>query len=397
MKSVICVIMLYLVSVCSAELRTWTAINGNKVEAEFVSSEKGVVKLKLKSGKVFEVSLNKLSKGDQEFLREEIKLKKSVAAQSSSPAVTQLERALRGKRIVLEAADYSGRKIEIPIVFPVGETNRTTGWLNRISMHRLEGFIIDGPPGGPIRLNLKPDTLQYSFDLNQSPNGSPLIGMFTFRSEDPEVGDNITLTTPQGVGRSIRDESINGDDKQELVITKIEHLKEVGGLYYKVADDNVTIIGCNPSISGKIRIPTRIDGASVTKIGKRAFGVWGGELKITDIILPPQLKEIEDEAFQGCTLIKDIEIPKSVTQIGSNAFRYCTDLMSVTIPASVLSLGEGAFEKCKQLTAATFFGDAPKSGGYIFPFNVTIYRKPEAKGWGDTFGDRPVKLISEKP
>jgi len=27
----------------------------------------------------------------------------------------------------------------------------------------------------------------------------------------------------------------------------------------------------------------------------------------------------------------------------------------------------------------------------------TIYRKPEAKGWDDTFGGRPVKLISEKP
>ena len=50
------------------ELRTWTAVNGKEVEAEFVSNEKGVVKLKLKSGKVFEVPLNKLSKVDQNFL-----------------------------------------------------------------------------------------------------------------------------------------------------------------------------------------------------------------------------------------------------------------------------------------------------------------------------------------
>jgi hypothetical protein len=27
----------------------------------------------------------------------------------------------------------------------------------------------------------------------------------------------------------------------------------------------------------------------------------------------------------------------------------------------------------------------------------TIYRKPDAEGWGDTFAGRPVKLISEKP
>ena len=55
-------------SVCHAELRTWTAVNGKEVEAEFVSNEKGIVKLKLKSGKVFEVPANKLSKEDNEFI-----------------------------------------------------------------------------------------------------------------------------------------------------------------------------------------------------------------------------------------------------------------------------------------------------------------------------------------
>ena len=55
-------------SLCHAELRTWTAVNGKEVEAEFVSNEKGIVKLKLKSGKVFEVPANKLSKEDNEFI-----------------------------------------------------------------------------------------------------------------------------------------------------------------------------------------------------------------------------------------------------------------------------------------------------------------------------------------
>jgi len=55
-------------SVCHAELRAWTAVNGKEVAAEFVSNEKGIVKLKLKSGKVFEVPANKLSKEDNEFI-----------------------------------------------------------------------------------------------------------------------------------------------------------------------------------------------------------------------------------------------------------------------------------------------------------------------------------------
>jgi hypothetical protein len=50
------------------------------------------------------------------------------------------------------------------------------------------------------------------------------------------------------------------------------------------------------------------------------------------------------------------------------------------------------------LKAVTFLGDAPKEGPDVFKgATPTIYRKPDAKGWGDTFGGRPVKLIGEKP
>ena len=68
MKSIILIMMLCLTGICSAELRTWTAINGNKVEAEFISNNKGQVALKMKTGKVFSVPLDKLSKEDQDFI-----------------------------------------------------------------------------------------------------------------------------------------------------------------------------------------------------------------------------------------------------------------------------------------------------------------------------------------
>ncbi len=67
-------------TICSAELRTWTAINGNKVEANYISSSKGIVKLRLKSGKLFEVPKNKLSKDDNEFI--DSLFKKGVAVGS---------------------------------------------------------------------------------------------------------------------------------------------------------------------------------------------------------------------------------------------------------------------------------------------------------------------------
>lgn len=52
-----------------AEVRVWESADGRKIEAEFVKLEAGVVHLELKNGKIGKVELSKLSKADQEFLR----------------------------------------------------------------------------------------------------------------------------------------------------------------------------------------------------------------------------------------------------------------------------------------------------------------------------------------
>ena len=51
MKKIIPFLVFCLVATCNADLRTWTAVNGKEVEAEFVSNEEGVVKLKLSRAK----------------------------------------------------------------------------------------------------------------------------------------------------------------------------------------------------------------------------------------------------------------------------------------------------------------------------------------------------------
>tara|TARA_B100001093_G_scaffold131799_1_gene124331 strand:- start:837 stop:1031 length:195 start_codon:yes stop_codon:yes gene_type:complete len=64
----------------------------------------------------------------------------------------------------------------------------------------------------------------------------------------------------------------------------------------------------------------------------------------------------------------------------------------------VTSIGVWIFSYCTSLTAVTFLGDSPKIEDNAFEkSSPTIYRKAEAKGWGDTLAGRPVKLISEKP
>ena len=89
---------------------------------------------------------------------------------------------------------------------------------------------------------------------------------------------------------------------------------------------------------------------------------------------------------------------EDVPDDGGSCVLRCRSLTSITIPDAVTSIGANAFKECSNLTTVTFLGDAPKAGEEVFEeSSPTIYRKPEEKGWGDTFAGRPVKLISEKP
>ena len=115
-------------------------------------------------------------------------------------------------------------------------------------------------------------------------------------------------------------------------------------------------------------------------------------------VIPDSVTSIGDGAFGGCDSLTSITIGNGVTNIGEGSFYLCTSMTSITIPDSVTSIGGSAFHNCTSLTSVTFLGDAPKIGDNAFEeSSPTIYREPDAKGWGDTLAGRPVKLITEKP
>ena len=141
---------------------------------------------------------------------------------------------------------------------------------------------------------------------------------------------------------------------------------------YQIKDGGVIISGYDKKLSDELIIPATIEGKPVISIG--------------------------EDAFSFCRSLTSITIPDGVTSIGWMAFYNCASLTSITIPDNVTSIGRSAFQGCGSLTAVTFLGDAPKAGREVFKYATsTIYHKPEAKGWGETWGGRPVKLISEKP
>ena len=223
---------------------------------------------------------------------------------------------------------------------------------------------------------------------------------------------------------------------------------------YTTTAGEVTITDCDEAATGELVIPNTIEGNPVTSIGREAFSrcisltsisipdsvtsigdsafigcrslttieVDAGNLTYTDTngvlfnkeetrlyiypigktdaiyTVPDGVTSIGDAAFYKCTSLTSITIPGRVTSIGDGAFDSCTSLTSITIPNGVTSIGEAAFYGCNSLTAVTFLGEAPKIANDAFEkSSPTIYREADAKGWGDTFAGRPVKLITEKP
>lgn len=57
-------------------------------------------------------------------------------------------------------------------------------------------------------------------------------------------------------------------------------------------------------------------------------------------IIPTGVKEIENEAFKGCTELTSITFPKGVKKIGEEAFAECESLTSITLPAHITNIDE---------------------------------------------------------
>ena len=106
---------------------------------------------------------------------------------------------------------------------------------------------------------------------------------------------------------------------------------------------------------------------SVTTIGDRAFSDCTSLTSVT-FGANSQLTTIGENAFYNCTSLTSVTIPDSVTTIGEDAFYSCSSLTSITIPDSVTTIGDYAFYKCTSLTSVTFGENSKLTsiGSYAF-------------------------------
>lgn len=119
-----------------------------------------------------------------------------------------------------------------------------------------------------------------------------------------------------------------------------------GFLTYAVNNEEVTITGCNKTVSGEIIIPSSIEGYPVTSIGDKAFENCK---EITSVNIPDGVTSIGDYAFYCCYELKSVDIPNSVASIGFGAFNNCQNLSNIKMGDGVTSIGCEAFNECLSL------------------------------------------------
>ena len=109
---------------------------------------------------------------------------------------------------------------------------------------------------------------------------------------------------------------------------------------------------------------------------------------IENVIIPDQVKVIDESTFDTCKNLKKVTFGKNITTIGDGAFANCTalktiklpnnlknieeiafvntSLKSVIIPDSVVKIGASAFDKDVKLKKPSYLKKIKKTGGAVY-------------------------------
>ena len=102
--------------------------------------------------------------------------------------------------------------------------------------------------------------------------------------------------------------------------------------------------------------------ATLTKIGAGAFAKTG----IESLVVPSNVKVIDEYAFYGCENLKSVKFSKGVQSLENNLFASCNSLGEINIPLSVEQIKNSVFQDCENLTQIKIPTSVKEIGENVF-------------------------------
>ena len=271
---------------------------------------------------------------------------------------------------------FSGCNNLLSIDFPASvqtiESNMFNGCNNLQSVHFNNNSQLSKIPDGFFNNCSKLSTVDFGANSQLTS-----IGKNAFRN----CTNIVSVIIPAGVSE-IGDWAFYGCNKlQQVTIEEGSVLTQIGRAAFSNCNalseinlpNGLSTIGEEAFFSCKSLTAVNLP-VSVTNIGSYAFkdcinlqnvtadanglltGIpqyaFSGCTNLQTIILPKDIKCIDDHAFYNCKNLTSINIPAGVSEIGDWAFYGCKGLQNVTIEnGSVLTrIGNGTFRGCSALT-----------------------------------------------
>ena len=180
-------------------------------------------------------------------------------------------------------------------------------------------------------------TSNSSSNSSSSNNSSTSSSSTSSSSSNSSSSGNVENSSDQSSGNN---SSNNGETETSDLLQ---------ALTYQISKNEIEILQCDTELKGDIIIPQEIDGIPVVRITRQAFINCN---KITSIVIPESVRQINTEAFKNCTALKRVNIPKNINIIESYIFSNCTSLTDVTLP-KLSYIPTGMFYDCTSLTEIT--------------------------------------------
>ncbi len=158
---------------------------------------------------------------------------------------------------------------------------------------------------------------------------------------------------------------------------------QIGGIYYYLNSEKKTAtVTHNGDLWGgggydnitTITIPSKVvyggEEYIVTSIWDQTFY---RNKTLSSVVISENIKEINYQAFAGCSSLTSVSLPNTLTFIGYGAFSGCKSLESITLPNSVTTIFDAAFGNCSSLKTITIPNSVTTLGSEINSFrNVFV-------------------------